>query len=226
MGVWRAEVWGAHELMSVGDLQRSSLPSKSRLVSTVLLRTYCTVSSFPLYPYTRTACTCSRGRFSNDRRGIDHRGNKQPPSVQGPGGNLGLVGLSARSVRGVFCSKLPHSLPRLLLPTMSSGRGSDRAPRVKNRAAAAIQITAEQLLREAQERQEDKFTAPRQRVEDFEELNEYRGRKRTEFETRIRYSRTAIRGGSVWALWGSVGGLRGARTCRVDSVCAVGGEPE
>ncbi|KAG8917549.1 NineTeen Complex (NTC) component, partial [Tulasnella sp. 418] len=53
-----------------------------------------------------------------------------------------------------------------------------RAPRVKNRAPAAIQITAEQLLREAQERQEVQFKAPKQRVEDFEELHEYRGRKR------------------------------------------------
>ncbi|KAF9530815.1 hypothetical protein CPB83DRAFT_723862, partial [Crepidotus variabilis] len=57
--------------------------------------------------------------------------------------------------------------------------------RIKNRAPAAIQITAEQLLREAQERQETAFRAPKQRVEDFEELNEYRGRKRKEFEERI-----------------------------------------
>ncbi|KAF9054927.1 hypothetical protein BDP27DRAFT_1345134 [Rhodocollybia butyracea] len=60
-----------------------------------------------------------------------------------------------------------------------------RAPRIKNRAPAAIQITAEQLLREAQERQ-------KQRVEDFEELHEYRGRKRKEFEERIRRTRGSI----------------------------------
>ena len=64
-----------------------------------------------------------------------------------------------------------------------------RAPRVKNRAPAAIQITAEQLLREAQERQVAAFRAPKQRVEDFEELHEYRGRKREEFEKRIRQTR-------------------------------------
>lgn len=71
------------------------------------------------------------------------------------------------------------------------------------------QITAEQLLREvslifillqhtlnffqAQERQESTFRAPKQRVEDFEELHEYRGRKRKEFEERVRRTR-----GSMW----------------------------
>ena len=73
---------------------------------------------------------------------------------------------------------------------------NEGAPRVKNRAAAAVQVTAEQLLREvrllhffvahllhslveqAQATQEVQFKAPKQRVEDFEELHEYRGRKR------------------------------------------------
>jgi crooked neck len=67
-----------------------------------------------------------------------------------------------------------------------------RAPRIKNRAPAAIQITAEQLLREAQERQDTQFRAPKQRVEDFEELDEYRGRKRKEFEERIRRTRGSM----------------------------------
>ena len=67
-----------------------------------------------------------------------------------------------------------------------------RAPRIKNRAPAAIQVTAEQLLRDAQERQESQFRAPKQRVEDFEELHEYRGRKREEFEKRIRQTRSSM----------------------------------
>lgn len=58
------------------------------------------------------------------------------------------------------------------------------------------QITAEQLLREAQERQEAPVEAPRQRIQDLEELKEFQGRKRTEFEGRIRYSRDSIRGES------------------------------
>ncbi|KAF8069179.1 pre-mRNA-splicing factor CLF1 [Lyophyllum atratum] len=76
-----------------------------------------------------------------------------------------------------------------------------RAPRIKNRAAAAVQITAEQLLREAQERQETAFRAPKQRVEDFEELHEYRGRKRKEFEERIRRTRGSIKEWLQYANW-------------------------
>ena len=45
---------------------------------------------------------------------------------------------------------------------------------------------------QAQERQETAFRAPRQRVEDFEELHEYRGRKRKEFEERIRRTRGSM----------------------------------
>ncbi|TFY58476.1 hypothetical protein EVJ58_g6398 [Rhodofomes roseus] len=76
-----------------------------------------------------------------------------------------------------------------------------RAPRIKNRAPAAIQVTAEQLLRDAQERQESQFRAPKQRVEDFEELHEYRGRKREEFEKRIRQTRSNIKEWLQYANW-------------------------
>ncbi|KAL5514901.1 CLF1 [Sanghuangporus baumii] len=76
-----------------------------------------------------------------------------------------------------------------------------RAPRVKNRAPAAIQITAEQLLREAQERQETAFHAPKQRIEDFEELHEYRGRKRKEFEDRIQRTKGNLKEWKAYANW-------------------------
>ncbi|QRW25632.1 pre-mRNA-splicing factor CLF1 [Rhizoctonia solani] len=84
---------------------------------------------------------------------------------------------------------------------MSDRQSENRAPRVKNRAPAAVQITAEQLLREAQERQESAFKAPRQRVEDFEELHEYRGRKRKEFEERIRRTRGSVKEWQAYASW-------------------------
>ncbi|KAB5590967.1 Pre-mRNA-splicing factor CLF1 [Ceratobasidium theobromae] len=80
-------------------------------------------------------------------------------------------------------------------------QNENRTPRVKNRAPAAVQITAEQLLREAQERQESAFKAPRQRVEDFEELHEYRGRKRKEFEERIRRTRGSVKEWQAYASW-------------------------
>ncbi|XBH93076.1 hypothetical protein VPH35_084077 [Triticum aestivum] len=52
-----------------------------------------------------------------------------------------------------------------------------RATRVKNKAPAGVQITAEQILREARERQEPEIRPPRQRITDFDELRE---RKRFE----------------------------------------------
>ena len=76
-----------------------------------------------------------------------------------------------------------------------------RAPRIKNRAPAPIQISAEQLLREAQERQEAPTIAPKQRIEDYEELEEYRGRKRQEFESNIRRMRTDMNRWIRYATW-------------------------
>ncbi|THH15994.1 hypothetical protein EW146_g4572 [Bondarzewia mesenterica] len=91
----------------------------------------------------------------------------------------------------------PVSLSHNNLFSMQDGR----APRIKNRAPASVQITAEQLLREAQERQDTQFRAPKQRVEDFEELHEYRGRKRKEFEERIRRTRGSIKEWLQYANW-------------------------
>jgi crooked neck len=69
---------------------------------------------------------------------------------------------------------------------MESSRGP---PRVKNKAAAPIQISAEQLLREAVDRQDEKLKAPTQRFADLEELHEHQGRKRKEFEDYVRRNR-------------------------------------
>ncbi|GAA5895176.1 hypothetical protein JCM8208_000136 [Rhodotorula glutinis] len=75
------------------------------------------------------------------------------------------------------------------------------AGRVKNRAPAAVQITAEQLLREAADFQEKVTPKPKQRIEDFEELHEYRGRKRQEFEEIIRRTRSNIQAWVKYANW-------------------------
>ncbi|ORY92420.1 hypothetical protein BCR35DRAFT_348818 [Leucosporidium creatinivorum] len=82
-----------------------------------------------------------------------------------------------------------------------SGRDGGGAGRVKNRAPAAIQITAEQLLREAADFQDKAPPKPRQNVEDFEELHEYRGRKRQEFEEVIRRTRSNITAWTKYANW-------------------------
>ena len=70
-----------------------------------------------------------------------------------------------------------------------------RATRVKNKTPAPIQITAEQILREARERQEAELPPPKQKITDREELAEYRLRKRKEFEDLIRRVRWNT---SVW----------------------------
>lgn len=72
---------------------------------------------------------------------------------------------------------------------------------IKNRAPAQIQITAEQILLEAQERQIEEKTAPRQRVTDQEELEDFQMRKRKEFEDQIRRQRQFIGNWLKYAKW-------------------------
>jgi crooked neck len=81
---------------------------------------------------------------------------------------------------------------------MESSRGP---PRVKNKAPAPQQISAEQLLREAVDRQEPGLQAPTQRFADLEELHEFQGRKRKEFEDHIRRNRVNIGNWMRYAQW-------------------------
>ncbi|KAF2120823.1 hypothetical protein BDV96DRAFT_539160 [Lophiotrema nucula] len=81
---------------------------------------------------------------------------------------------------------------------MESSRGP---PRVKNKAAAPVQITAEQLLREAVDRQDEKLAAPTQRFADLEELHEFQGRKRKEFEDYVRRNRVNMNNWMRYAAW-------------------------
>ncbi|KAL1604559.1 NineTeen Complex (NTC) component [Nothophoma quercina] len=74
-------------------------------------------------------------------------------------------------------------------------------PRVKNKAAAPIQISAEQLLREAVDRQDEKLKAPTQRFADMEELHEFQGRKRKEFEDYVRRNRINMNNWMRYAAW-------------------------
>ncbi|KAK6778711.1 hypothetical protein RDI58_025429 [Solanum bulbocastanum] len=60
-----------------------------------------------------------------------------------------------------------------------------RAMRVKNKTAAPIQITAEQILRGARERQESEIRLPKQKITDPTEVADYLLRKRKEFESLI-----------------------------------------
>ena len=81
---------------------------------------------------------------------------------------------------------------------MEASRGP---PRVKNKQPAEQQISAEQLLREAVDRQEEKGQAPTQRFSDLEELHEYQGRKRKEFEDYVRRNRLNLNNWMRYAQW-------------------------
>ncbi|KAF9173577.1 NineTeen Complex (NTC) component [Mortierella sp. AD011] len=78
---------------------------------------------------------------------------------------------------------------------------STQPPKIKNKNAAPVQISAEQILREAKERQEVAIKVPKQKIHDHEELMEYRGRKRKEFEDRIQRSRLHIGEWLKYATW-------------------------
>ncbi|KAL1922999.1 uncharacterized protein VTP21DRAFT_9375 [Calcarisporiella thermophila] len=84
---------------------------------------------------------------------------------------------------------------------MDGGAKSGRPPKVKNKNPAPIQITAEQILREAKERQEAVKPAPRQKISDLEELSEYRQRKRKEYEDIIRRNRLNVGNWLKYAKW-------------------------
>ena len=64
--------------------------------------------------------------------------------------------------------------------------GSSKKTQVKNKQAAEMQITAEQIMREAMERQESEYKPPTQKIQDLDELHHYQVTKRKEYEDSIR----------------------------------------
>lgn len=80
-------------------------------------------------------------------------------------------------------------------------KGASRL-QVKNKAPAAVQITAEQLIREAKERELEVIPAPpKQKISDPTELNEYKLRKRKEFEDNLRKNRMNVSHWLKYASW-------------------------
>ncbi|KAE8747014.1 hypothetical protein FOCC_FOCC006269 [Frankliniella occidentalis] len=77
-----------------------------------------------------------------------------------------------------------------------------KVAKVKNKAPAEIQITAEQLLREAKERDlEITPPPPKQKISDPEELADYQHRKRRACEDGIRKNRSVISNWIKYAQW-------------------------
>ncbi|XP_043472964.1 protein crooked neck [Leptopilina heterotoma] len=77
-----------------------------------------------------------------------------------------------------------------------------KVAKVKNKAPAEIQITAEQLLREAKERDLEILPPPpKQKISDPHELADYQHRKRKVFEDNIRKNRIVISNWIKYAQW-------------------------
>lgn len=77
-----------------------------------------------------------------------------------------------------------------------------KVAKVKNKGPAEIQITAEQLLREAKERDLEILPPPpKQKISDPEELADYQLRKRKQFEDNIRKNRVIPSNWIKYAQW-------------------------
>jgi len=89
------------------------------------------------------------------------------------------------------------------METTSDGKiKMPRVAKVKNKMAAPVQITAEQLLREAKERELELVPPPpKQKISDPEELADYRMRKRKMFEDNIRKNRGVMSNWIKYAQW-------------------------
>lgn len=76
---------------------------------------------------------------------------------------------------------------------MGGKQKTAKVVKVQNKAPAPVQITAEQLLREAKERDlEIVAQPPKRKITDKEELNEYKLKQRKYFEDMIRKNRTSL----------------------------------
>ncbi|KAF0973800.1 hypothetical protein FDP41_007187 [Naegleria fowleri] len=76
-----------------------------------------------------------------------------------------------------------------------------RTSKVKDKRSAPLQITAEQIIREAYERSEKDIVAPKLDIKDMEELEEYRLRMRKQYEDNIRKNRYRIINYIRYAQW-------------------------
>jgi len=73
--------------------------------------------------------------------------------------------------------------------------------RIKNNAAATLQITSEQLVKESHAHRIDEIKIPNQKINDEDELNDYKLKKRKEFEDQIKRQRFHIGCWMKYAAW-------------------------
>eukprot|EP00980_Cylindrotheca_fusiformis_P001669 scaffold381_cov138-Cylindrotheca_fusiformis.AAC.5 len=92
----------------------------------------------------------------------------------------------------IVATHLGHLFFFLHKQTSASFSAMSRTGQVKNRAPAPIQISAEQILREAADRQEAHTIDPVVQIHDAEEYQSYLRDRRKHFEDNIRYRREHI----------------------------------
>lgn len=98
-------------------------------------------------------------------------------------------------------------------PQAKAAQPLPKPARVKNKLPAAVQITAEQIVREAQAQEEAAYRAPAQKLADQAELDEYRLERRKYFEDLVRRERWKLTTWSKYARWeAQQGDLRRARS--------------
>ncbi|CAK8693276.1 unnamed protein product [Clavelina lepadiformis] len=86
--------------------------------------------------------------------------------------------------------------------TMGGKQKVPKIAKVQNKAPAPVQITAEQLLREAKERELEQVAPPTKRkITDPEELAEYKLKQRKYFEDMLRKNRSSIQNWIKYASW-------------------------
>ncbi|KAJ4720246.1 Crooked neck-like protein 1 [Melia azedarach] len=92
-------------------------------------------------------------------------------------------------------------LSRLYVSQKDAEVNLPRAVRVKDKTPAPIQITAEQIIREAREHYVTGIQQPKQKITDASELADYRLRKRKEFEDLIRRAKWDVKVWKKYAQW-------------------------
>ncbi|KCV68239.1 hypothetical protein H696_05163 [Fonticula alba] len=121
-----------------------------------------------------------------------------------------------------------HSLgPAGGRPGGTSAQRDSRQGKVRDKRAAAVQTTAEQLIRESYEHREVPSKPPRQEIADEDELKEYQSRKRTAFENNIRRSRQTVSNYTKYAKWEqNQGELERARSIYERAIQSIPNSPQ
>uniref|UniRef100_F7C9W4 Crooked neck-like protein 1 n=1 Tax=Macaca mulatta TaxID=9544 RepID=F7C9W4_MACMU len=192
---WSSQFWRLTWGYALDALNRSPRVAASQAGATHLTRSSRT-------PHSARCCKedAQPGPHGNGATSVTAHARGQRSAWQVP---LPIPGSCLLSESFVVSVSTPRSAAADM--AASTAAGKQRIPKVakvKNKAPAEVQITAEQLLREAKERELELLPPPpQQKITDEEELNDYKLRKRKTFEDNIRKNRTVISNWIKYAQW-------------------------